>query len=277
MKKVCLNFTRQTRLFSMAGAAILLTTAVLTGCKKDDDHPGYPGKPDPVNATIVNGSGDISAQLAQFRTILGDSLNIALPGSPAGRREINWDGVPPSASDANPFPPDFFNSTDPAIGAGRKRGLVYLNTDNSLRVSSKNFEDVDSSYATQFRPFSGARTFARLNNNVSDLAFKVPGTATNAFVKGLGIIFSDVDNNHSTSLEFFKGNKSLGVYYAPVCSENSGFSFLGVFFPDETVTRVKITSGNGALATGSKDISNGGSKDIVAMDDFFYNEPKQIQ
>lgn len=277
MKKVCLNLTRQTKLFSMAGAAMLLTTVVLTGCKKDDGHPDHPGKPVPVNATIVKGSGDISAQLAQFRTILGDSLNTTLPGNPAGRREINWDGVPATASDANPFPPDFFNSTDPAVGAGRKRGLVYLNNDNSLRVSSKNFVDVDSSYATQFRPFSAPRTFARLNNNVSDVAFKVAGTSTDAFVKGLGIIFSDVDDSHSTSLQFFNGNKSLGIYYAPVRSDNAGFSFLGVFFPDETVTRVKITSGNGALAAGSKDISNGGYKDIVVMDDFLYNEPKQIQ
>jgi hypothetical protein len=277
MKKLFLNAGNGIHFLKSAGTALFITTLVLTGCKKDHDHPNYPGKPGHVQATVVKGSDDISTQLAQFRLILGDSLNTGLPGNPEGRREINWDGVPATASDNNPFPFDFFNSKDPGVAAGRKRGLEYVQTDNSLRVSTKAFADVEPSYGTQFSAFSNPRTFARLGSNTSDVTFRVPGTSNPATVKGLGVIFIDVDDAHSTYMEFFKGNKSLGKYYAPVRSGNTSFSFLGVYFPDEAVTHVKITSGNGPLATGSKDISNGGSKDIVIMDDFFYNEPKPVQ
>ena len=63
------------------------------------------------------------------------------------------------------------------------------------------------------------------------------------------------------------------MYKAPERTTTSNVSFLGVFFPNQKVTRVKITTGNATLAKGVKDVSNGGTKDLVVMDDFFYSEP----
>lgn len=257
-------------------SVIMLSALFLVGCKKDDAPDDYPGKPGQIEAKVVSGSGDISAQLAAFRHLLGDSLNVSLPANPAGRREINWDAVPAQFSDPNAFPADFFNSIDPAAAAGRKRGLVYASNDSSLRVSAKSFIDIDSSYATQFTPFSAPRVFARLGSNATEVVFKVSGTPTGAFVKGFGLVLVDVDDAGSTYLEFYNGGKSLGLYKAPVRTSTSAISFLGVFFPGERVTRVKITIGNGTLGKGVKDISNGGSKDLVVVDDLFYSEPKAL-
>lgn len=260
-------------------SAIILAAVLFTACEKDNDNYGNnTNNPPLVNAQEFKAAGDslgIAGKLNEFRNILGATLNNA-PGATGGRREVNWDGVPPNLTNANNFPPDFFGSSNPADGNGRKRGLLMTNTGTSFRVDSTDFSEVDASYADQFTRFSPKKLFVYMGNTATECTFKVPGSATDAFIKGFGVIFNDVDDANSTSIEFFNGSKSLGVYKAPV-SPNGQFSFLGVFFPDEKISRVKIISGNGLLSAGTKDISNGGTKDLVVMDDFLYDEPKSIQ
>ncbi|MBC7829836.1 MAG: hypothetical protein H7122_18975 [Chitinophagaceae bacterium] len=261
------------KVFNMIAATAVVSISIVA-CEKDDKYDKNPPPPVPeIKSVVVKGSGDISAQLTEFRTLLGDPVN-GTPGQTTGRREVNWDGVPANLTNNNNFPFDFFNATDPAIANGRKRGLV-MNNGTNFRVDTTAFSEVDPSYATQFKAFSPKRAFNYMTNTVSTAFFKVPGTNTDAFIKGFGVIFSDVDDANSTTLEFFNGDKSLGVFKAPVRTDENGFSFLGVQFPEEKVTKVKITSGNGLLGAGIKDISAGGAKDLVVMDDFFYNEPLQ--
>jgi hypothetical protein len=253
----------KTKTLSLLAAMAAL---LIVSCKKDDT----PTQP-VVNATVVTANGDISSKLADLRTLLGATLNTA-PGAVGGRREINWDAVPPSFTNAGNFPLDFFGSFDPALANGRKRGFVLLGGAN-FRVDSTDFTDLDASFANQFDAFSPKRLFAYTTNVVTQAVFKIPGSNTDASVKGFGVIFSDVDNDRSTYIEYFNGEKSLGVYYAPVRAAGSGFSLLGVFFPDERITKVKITVGNATLASGAKDVSDGGTADLVVMDDFLYTEP----
>ena len=258
------------RVFNILAVSTVISIAIVS-CDKDEDYDDkYPPTPQP-KSVVVKGSGDITAQLTQFRALLGDPVN-GTPNQTTGRREVNWDGVPPNLTNNNNFPFDFFNNTDPAGPNGRKRGLV-MNNATSFRVDTTAFSEVDPSYAAEFKAFSPKRAFNLMTSNESTAFFKVPGTDTAAFVTGFGVIFSDVDNANSTTLEFYSGNKSLGVFKAPVRTDANGFSFLGVQFPEEKITSVKITSGNGILGAGIKDISAGGTKDLVVMDDFFYNEP----
>ena len=258
-------------------AMILASLAVFTACKKDNNNNYNPPAP-VVNAqvfSVASDSNGIITKLNDFRNTLGATLNSA-PGAIGGRREVNWDGVPANLTNVNGFPSDFFGSSDPLLANGRKRGLLMTNTGTSFRVDSTDFSEVDASYADQFNRFSPKRLFVYMGNNVTECTFKVPGTTTDAFIKGFGAIFNDVDDANSTSLEFFSGTKSLGVYKAQA-SASGQFSLLGVYFPDEKVTRVRITSGNGLLANGTKDITSGGTKDLVVMDDFLYDEPKPVQ
>jgi hypothetical protein len=262
----------QIKLTGKLGVLIFIASSLAIGCNKDDYDNSIPQ----IQSTVVKASGDLTAALAEFRHLLGDSLNTT-PGKTSGRREVNWDGVPANITNTDNFPFDFFNSTDPAVGNGRKRGLVYQNTGTSFRVDSADFGGIDNSYAAQFDAFSPKKTFAYLGTNVTDVLFKVAGTNTDASINGFGLIFSDVDDPNSTTLEFFNGLKSLGVFKAPTRTAGNTFSFIGVHFPAEKVTRVRITAGNGVLAAGVKDVSDGGTKDLVVMDDFFYSEPQANQ
>jgi hypothetical protein len=57
----------------------------------------------------------------------------------------------------------------------------------------------------------------------------------------------------------------------------SSLSFLGVTFDAKIVTRVRITSGRAPVAAGVRDITNGGTADLVIMDDFLYDEPQPVR
>lgn len=254
--------------------AVAASAVLIVGCDKEDSYDPGPSQP-AIQSTVVKIAGDsttVAAKLEEFRNVLGGSLNQA-PGQTGGRREVNWDGVPAGFTNNNNFPLDFFNSTDPAVGNGRKRGLQYATNGTLIRLDSSDFFDIDPSYANQFDPFSRRKLITPVGTNVTEIVFKVPGTATDASVKGFGAVFSDVDDANATCIEFFNGNKSLGVFKAPAAAGSAKFSFLGVHFTDEKITRLKITTGNAALATGIQDVTDGGSKDLVVIDDFIYSEP----
>lgn len=265
--------------------AILFIVTIFTtiGCSKEQGN--LPENNETVvNATtatrksevlITKSTKDITGDIVEFTDLLkGFHPDPWNPG--LGFRVINWDGVGIAATNTNNFPADFFNNTDPAGPIGRKRGAIFSTPGTGFRVSDNDFADVDPSYANQFEAFSVIRTFSAVQSNITDVTFKVPGTTTDAYVHGFGVVFSDVDNGASTMLEFFAGDESLGVYMA-LPSSKEKFSFIGVCFPGKKVTRVRITSGKGNIATGSKDQSDGSGTDLVIMDDFFYDEPKALQ
>ena len=90
-----------------------------------------------AGAVVRSASGatpaDIQAAVDQFRTDVSAGGGLNAPGMGAfsiGRREINWDGVPDSAADPNPFPGDFFNSTS-------QRGAVLTTPGTSLAFTHR--------------------------------------------------------------------------------------------------------------------------------------------
>jgi hypothetical protein len=169
------------------------------------------------------------------------------------------------------LPNDFFNPVGNDAVLSRQRGLGYTEQ-GSFMVSKINFAEINANASAEFQAFSGNKVFANVDVSLWDITFEVPGHRVAASVNGFGAVFADVDNAKSTFMEFFNGTKSLGKYYVPVQAVGSKFSFLGVYFKNETVSKIVIGH-DGKLSDGLKDISQGGTNDLIVIDDFIYSEP----
>ena len=203
-----------------------------------------------------------------FRAAVGGGTVPGPNGSFGGlRREINWDGVPASASDPNPLPGNFFNVTSP-------RGVVLSTPGTGFLVSSNAGVAVPTlfGFPNDFQPFSPQKLFTAVNSNVTDVTFFVPGTTTVATTTAFGVVFVDVEVAGLTKLEFFDGDDNLIFSRGALVSGNQGLSFLGaVAGSGERIGRVRITSGlNTIVANGQLGNPN---DDVVVMDDFLYAEP----
>lgn len=228
---------------------------------------------DAPEATVVEGSGDISAELEEYRTLLGADNGTGPTQHASGRREINWDGVPDELSRPNLYPSDFFNAPQEP----RARGIVLESPSGELGVSADSdnpsgaavrFGDINPAYSDTFTTFSAERLFSPVGSNVVDARFYVPGTDTPAVIRGFGAVYTDVDGEQSADFEFFDAeDKSLGKYSVPVST--NGLSFLGVAFPEAIVARVRIVYGSSELGP-----ADGPQYDVAVMDDFIYGEPQ---
>ena len=219
-------------------------------------------------ATVVTASGDIATKVAEFRTLIGDPSNGGTPGQqPAGRREVAWDGATARPfNNSNDFPKDFFNTVATV-------GLIY--SGDAFRNDSLQFAEINPTYANEFTAFSPKVMFSPIGSNVFDVSFRVAGAATVAAVSGFGVVLADVDLANTTSIELFdKDRRSLGRYSAPVRSDATGHSFIGVKYDAPVVVDVRITLGNTAIGAGVNDLTSGGSKDVVVIDNVIYGEPK---
>ncbi len=213
----------------------------------------------------------VRATVAAFQDLLGPLNPPGATGNPAGRREINWDGVPAIFAWPNSLPPDFFNRNS-------VRGVV-LSSDNagwsSFQVSANaadaavRFDTINQGYSSIFQTFSPERLFSSADANDYDVDFFVPGTQVKGKVNGFGAIFTNVALPFSSSIEFFNADGvSLGKYYVSPAAKS--LSFLGVVFPKAMVTGVRIVPGTTPI--GPADNPAAGIN-IVVLDDFTYGEP----
>ena len=176
----------------------------LAGACSDDGSDSPAAPPTGPIATTISASGDITAKVDEYRALLGDPRNGGTVGpQTVGRREINWDGVPAQFDNGdNLFPADFFNTNV-------KLGAIFASGGSGFRNDSTLFDGVNPAYAQQFSAFSVNKIFAPVGSNVLDMTFRVAGTTTPALVSGLGAVFTDVDTQGATTLDYYAADGRL--------------------------------------------------------------------
>jgi hypothetical protein len=214
-----------------------------------------------------------------YRAALGDPNNANAPGPlAAGRREINWDGGgPPVVNGTPPVTPfTVFQNTRGATFTTPGIGLTQAPSGAVPPGGTNALSDINPTYAGLFLFFSPNRLFAPIGSNITEGLFSIPGTGGNvpAGVSGFGAVFSDVDLQGATTIEYFDNfGDSIGEFVVPATTGNQTFSFLGIVLgPGEgLVSRILITTGTTALGP-----NESATVDLVVMDDFLYGEPQQI-
>src|SRR5437867_10760512 len=205
----------------------------------------------PAAPVVFESSGaepaDIQSAVDAFRAFLG-VLNPNVAGSfPSGRREINWDGVPDAFSSPNNLPANFFNANSP-------RGAVFFTPGTGFQVSADDsnptntpvlFGNLHPVFPQLFSTFSPQRLFAALDSNIVETFFFVPGSRAGATVSGFGSVFTDVNTDRSTTIEYFDAAARLlfARNVLPGPTARGSLSFLGVGFDaGERVFAVRISS-----------------------------------
>lgn len=165
-----------------------------------------------------------------------------------------------------------------------KRGAIFRTTRNDFRVSNSNppppFDDrfsslLRKSLSSQFRTFSPKRLFTPFQKNQVTQTFKIPGKNRRASVSGFGAVFSEVDLEGKTYIDYFTKNNCLlsRVFIPP---KNKGLSFGGVYIigGKPVIWKVFVKLGNVSVEVAGRRDYVFGSGDIVVLDDIIYAEPQ---
>ena len=219
--------------------------------------------------TLFEASGpdaaSIQATVNEFRAALGDPNNANTPGPlTSGRREINWDGGGSTANTPAGTPFTAFQS----------RGATFTTPGTGFRQSPPSglASEFNVPGYGNFATFSDPRVFSPVGSTLTQMDVSIPGTdgTVPAITTGFGAVFSDVDSSANASLTFFDTHgMSLGSF--PVPAFDNGLSFLGLIFPNLPFSQVRILSGNAVLG-----VTEGGTSDVIVMDDFLYKEPAAV-
>jgi hypothetical protein len=198
-----------------------------------------------ISAAAVLATPAVASAAPEVRTISGaspaalDATINAFRSDLGGRRsEINWDGVPASATFPNRFPGGFFSG---------QRGARFDTPGTGTEITD------GSPWGGGFPAYSGQKLIAPVGSNETDVRFNVPGSQRQAYTGAFGVVLSDVDTSGGAAVTFLD-SRGATLLTVPVPAGPNGLSFVGVRFKDgERVAEVQVHAGSTAIAPGVVD------------------------
>jgi hypothetical protein len=229
------------------------------------------------------GSGGVASSMASFEAAIGGTNNGTKPGDQSGGfRHINWDGIAlnGSAPGSTVISPGHVVAVAPT--AVQSAGVVLP---GPAAVAGDGFVSVNPTVASplRFPAFSAPNVLASFNDSPLELDVVRPAgaasTPTPQASRGVGLVFLNVRQPNTTSVQYFDGSIPLLTAFAPVGGSAGQPSFLGELFPTAVVTRVVVSLGTAQIfnfdgtTSSSGPADNPPSENLVAADDVVLAEP----
>jgi hypothetical protein len=216
-----------------------------------------------ISAVVALGLPAVASAAPEIRTVSGASpaaldatINAFKADAGERRSEINWDGVPATATFPNRFPGGFF---------GGQRGAEFDTPGTGTEIST------GAPWGGGFQRYSGEKLLAPVGSNYTNVRFNVPGSQRQAFTSAFGVVLSDVDTSAGAGVTFLD-SRGATILDVPVPAGPNGLSFVGVRFRDgERVAEVQVRAGNVPIAPGVVDSPQ---NDLAAVDDVIFSEPQ---
>jgi hypothetical protein len=216
-----------------------------------------------ISAVVALALPAVASAAPEIRTVSGATpasldatINAFKAGAGERRSEINWDGVPATATFPNRFPGGFF---------GSQRGAEFDTPGIGTEISN------GTPWGGGFPRYSGDKLFSPVGSNYTNVRFNVPGTPRQAFTSAFGVVLSDVDTTGGASVTFLD-SRGATILDVPVPPGPNGLSFVGVRFRDgERIAEVQVRAGTAPIAPGVVDTPQ---TDLAAIDDVLFAEPQ---
>lgn len=247
--------------------------------------PGGSPTAGPPVLTTGSGSASTANAVASFEGSIGGIDHGTTTGEQSGGyRHITWDAVTLDGSD----PGSRIITPNHVVAIATNRAQPWgLQLSRSLAVANDGFASVNTGLGGRLTPYSAPNIAAPFNSNRVQMQVVAPASQASSTVpaatRGLGIVFLNVWQANTTSIEYFSGNALLYTAYAPVGGVGEP-SFVGALFASPAVTQIVVNLGSAAIFSfdgstvtpGPADSQTSGTN-LMAADDVVLAEPTNPQ
>lgn len=232
---------------------------------------------------FTGAAGAAGPALSSLAAGIGGANNGAVPTEqPNGFRQITWDDMPLDGT----FPGSHVIVSGHVVAIPPNAELPYgVSMSRGAAVANDGFASVNSGVGSSLSPFSAPNDFAPIATPTIRMQVVAPAgqgeTASPQATRGFGVMFVNVREPNTTTIQYYNGNSLLYTVAAPVGGQGQP-SFVGALFSSPVITSVVINLGTAAIFSFDGTSASPGPSDsppqnnLVAADNVLLAEPSTV-